>query len=239
MSALTLRRSAAPSRSGPVGVLAGLSTYPTVDLLPPAVRERRALQALRGRLGLGLVLVVLVIALGFIGSIVNAATASSAAAAAEDERLAVQAQLATYSEAAQVRSQIESITSAVATVMGTEVLWADQMRAIETVLPIDQLTAFGASTVDASGQTETPFTVSDAVGASTITLTTPSLPDLAAMLDALETVPGIASATFTSSDADEAGVWTTSGSITFGPEALSGRYTTDTSTTTTTEEAGS
>ncbi|HEY0217383.1 MAG TPA: hypothetical protein VGC57_13425 [Cellulomonas sp.] len=222
MSGLTLRRSAATTTAA--GALAGLSAYATVDLLPPSVRQRRALQALRGRLGVGLVLVVLVIALGYVAAIMSSANASAQADAAEDERVEIQAQAATYSDAAQVRSEIASVQSAVATVMGTEVLWADRMRSLEGALSGAPLSAFGGSLVDGTDTVDTPFTVAGAVAASDITMTTTTLPDLAALLDALAAVPGVASVTFTSSSADEEGVYTTTGTVVFGLDALSGRY---------------
>ncbi|HEY0188702.1 MAG TPA: hypothetical protein VGC67_14520 [Cellulomonas sp.] len=240
MSAITLRRaSTAPTARGS----AQPSGYPTVDLLPPSVRERRALQALRGRLAMSLVLVVLVIALGYVGSILVASAAADEATAAEDERVDLQSQLASYAEAAQARSSIESVESAVDTVMGSEVLWAEQTRAIEAALPADTaLTSFSAATETVVDETATPFTLTGIVGSASFTVTTTTLPDVAALLDALEQVPGVVDATFSSSSIGSDDLYSTSGTVTFGQDALSGRYgtaTTETTTETTTEEAGS
>jgi hypothetical protein len=237
MSGLTLRRSAPATADA--GAMAGLSRYVTVDLLPPSVRDRRALQALRGKVGVGLVLVVLVIALGYVASIVNAAHASSLAAAAEDERIAIQQELASYSEVATIRSETESIRSAVTTVMESDVLWADQVRAVEAALPAGTVVAsFAVEAVDGAAATSTPFTVDGAVGASSFTVTTPTLPDMAQMLDSLEAIPGVAVVEFTSSSiVDADGTYSTSGRIVFGQDALSGRYASTTDTTT--EGAGS
>ncbi len=230
MSGLTLRR-AAPTTTTAAGALGGLSTYATVDLLPPSVRRRRALQALRGRLGVGLVLVVLVIALGYVAAIMSSANASAQVDAAEDERVEIQAKAATYSDAAQVRSSIESVQSAVRTVMGSEVLWADQVRAVEAVLPADTvLTSFSVASADPTDEADTPFTLAGLVGGATFTVSTPTLPDVAALLDALETVPGVAGATFSSTSASSDDGYSTSGEIFFGQTALSGRYGTPTDT---------
>jgi hypothetical protein len=225
MSGLTLRRST-PATAG-AGATAGLSRYATVDLLPPSVRERRALQALRGRLGVGIVLVVLVIALGYVAAIVDAAHASSLADGAEDERVELQATVARYSEAAQVRSAIESVTAAVGTVMSPEVLWADQVRAVEAALPDDaELTAFAVSSADPTAEASTPFVQTGTVGGATFMVSTPTLPDMAALLDQLEMVPGIGQVMFDASQQlGEDGGYSTSGRLSFDSGALSGRYT--------------
>lgn len=173
-----------------------------VNLLPASVRGARELAALRRRLALGIAGLAAVVAVGYGALVVQEQEAQALLDEARAETVRLTAEVAQYDEVVEVRSATERVTAARAVGMGTEILWIDVIRSIESVIAQDTtIASFSASGISAAeGGT---FAAQDPLGTSgiaaiTFSVRTPTLPDTAAWLDALNGVPGLMDATYSS-----------------------------------------
>ena len=168
-----------------------------VNLLPPDVRAARGLRVLRRRL-LGVV-VLAIVAAGLVQALVlaQAADARAELEAARQETARLQAEQTQYAEVPVVLDRLAATKDARELVMSTEVLWKSYYDAITTVLPegvsVDALTGTVPSVMtgapSAGGPLQDPF-----VGQITFVGRSLALPDPAAWLDALDSVPGLGDA---------------------------------------------
>lgn len=188
----------------------GATRMPQVNLLPNDIRSRRALGRVKVRLGIALLFVVLVAALGFVGAIMveNAAAGELALKQQEVERLTAEQQQ--YAEVPQVKSEIAAIEAARELGMSTEVLWGDYLAAIQAVSPdgvsIQTLTTTMPSPTQLPVIASNPL-AGQGVGEITFTTRSAQLPDIAAWITALESVPGFHDAYMTSAEVtDQSGV---------------------------------
>lgn len=210
MSPRTKGTAGFPAGDRPSLAALGAPLQPQVNLLPPEIRSRRALG--RAKVGLAFVLagVILLVALGYVYASLTENRAANELAAAEDEVLALQAQQSRYSEVPQVKGQIAAARQARELSMSTEVLWPDYIRAIQAVTPegvsLSQLSTEMPSPTVGMSLSTSPLDAAG-VGAITFNGTSRTLPDLAGWMDALDAIPGFASATYTTAElTDQEGV---------------------------------
>ncbi|WP_421733817.1 PilN domain-containing protein [Cellulomonas sp.] len=174
---------------------------PQVNLLPPEVRAARGLVNVKRWLGLALVAIVIVAALafGFVKLLAGQATAELESAQEDTARL--QQEQAKYAEVPSVLNDLKRTQDARTQGTSTEILWRQRLDAIAAVLPagvsIDTFTVT-QSTPWMSASTSADPLISSGVGTVLFTVRTATLPDSSSWLDALNTVPGFADATFTS-----------------------------------------
>jgi len=190
-----LTRKGAKSTDSPIAV-----GPPQVNLLPPEVRAARAFGSVR-RL---LIFAMLASAFVAVGVAVFATLQVSAAQKAlEDEQNRTQlllAQQAQFSEVPKVLKALREATEAREFGMRTDVLWADYLRAIATVMPddvsIDRLTVETEAPLQSLAPTQNPL-VDNGVARITFSTRSATIPDTSAWLDALESLPGFRDAFFT------------------------------------------
>lgn len=193
---LTLEK---PSRRGG-GVLVGAPDLPQVNLLPPEVRAARGLVHLKRWLALALV-VVLVVVVGLYGAALLArGSADSELAEAQARAAELQAQEAEYAEVPRVVNDLRRATDARTLGMSTEVLWKPYLDAVAAVLPanvsVRTFTIAQATPVMAPEAPADPL-AAQGIGSITFTSTAVGLPDNAAWIDALNSIPGFYAANAT------------------------------------------
>ncbi|WP_147796285.1 hypothetical protein [Cellulomonas sp. Y8] len=225
-----LQRGRAPERGA---ARAPSGARPVVDLLPDGVRNRRALRAVRVRCVALLLAVVLALvgALAWGWSTRSSAQSRHTAARAESDTLA--AQLATYSDLVNLRSEITAVRSAIADGMRNEVLWADLVvRLVLSVPPWADLESMAILIVfETEYETradDDPFDPGGAIGTVTWVAHVPTLEQSGALLSALDASDGLFGATFTSVDLDEQTGWhKVSGTVRLDDSVRSHRYDDD------------
>lgn len=229
----TLERSSQPaggSRKGRQQASIGAPARPQVNLLPPEVHAARTVGRVKRWLLFVIVLAILVAAgVVFLGILAQRAA---------DDELAVQQRTTEtlleeqrqYAEVPVVLSQLEDIRSARELGMSTEVLWRDYLAAIAATAPegISIETFSGV----VPGPTEAPPSVLnplDVAGVGTITFAANSstVPDTAAWIDALSTIPGLKDPWFTSAvftDGEQGSYYSVNGTVQVDTTALAERF---------------
>ena len=194
MSAIEERsRSKSPSIAAPA--------MPQVNLLPPEIRAARGLRVVKRWLVLTLVLVLVLCAMGFAGSLFARSAAANDLTQARAETSRLQLEQQKYAEVPQVLNALQAATSARALGMSTEVQWKAYLAATAAVLPqgvsIDSLVVTGATTMTPAAPAASPLQ-GPSVGEIQFTARSQTVPDTAALIDALNSVPGFADAFVTS-----------------------------------------
>lgn len=189
---MTLTRSAKADagKKGGGTLVVGL---PQVNLLPPEIRAARSLAVVKRWLGLALVVVLVVLALVYVGSTFVRSTAEAELADAQAETTRLQKEEAKYAEVPQVLGSIKLTTDARLAGTTTEVLWEPYMDALTAVLPAD--VSIEAITVTAATPLDGPLAPSDplqapSVGSISFQGRSTTIPNTAAWVEALATVPG-------------------------------------------------
>lgn len=232
----TLERPAASSgksrkQRGPNGATV-VPRLPQVNLLPPEVHAKRTLSRVKRWLAAVLVLAVL-LAAGLVALAVlsqQAAEDELSLQQSETERLLAEQQR--YAEVPLVLDQLESIRTARELAMGTEVMWQDYIAAIAATAPegvsIESANVTAPSPMEPAPIAADPL-VGDAVAGITFSANSRTVPDTAAWIDGLNSVPGLADAWFSSASVTEVdGVvfYSVSGTVQVHADARSGRFTT-------------
>ncbi|GIG20375.1 hypothetical protein Cch01nite_10990 [Cellulomonas chitinilytica] len=217
-------------RSRTAGGTALSGTLPQVNLLPPEVRVARGLRATKRWLAIGIVVVVAFAAGGYGIALVDAASAESELVQAQDDTARLQAEQSKYAEVPQVLSALSNAQLARALGMGQDVQWKSYVDAMTAVLPehvnvdtlLVALTPASSSAPAATTPLQTP-----SVGQITFTARALAVPDTAAWIDALNSVPGFAGTTITSAAVteDENGAYyQVSGTVQITEAAFSHRF---------------
>lgn len=219
-----------PPASRPVSANVGAPALPQVNLLPPEVKAARTLVHLKQWLGLSLVILVIVAALGYGGALLTRMAADSENTDAKAEATQLRTEEAKYAEVPKVVSALRRAEQARTAGMAPEVLWKGYIDAIAAVLPPNvSITNFA---VTGQGAAMTPAAAPDpttlsGVGSITFTATARALPDSAAWLDALDSVPGLYGATMSTETLGSVGTvdaYTVSTTVQINSTAFANRF---------------
>ncbi len=184
----------------------GAAPRPQVNLLPPEVRSSRALSRLKVRLGLALLLVLVLVSLAFLWAAFAERSAAQDLADKQAESARLVAEQAQYAEVPLVKGQIEATTAARTSVTGTEILWPDYVAAVQAVTPagvrISDLTTMMPSPLLPATPSSSPLDAVS-VGSVSFTAVAATLPDIAAWMDALDSISGVADPTYSTAQLAE------------------------------------
>ncbi len=220
----------------------GAPTVPQVNLLPPEIRSKRALGRVKVRLAVMLLVVLLVAALGFVYAAFTERDAATELATAQDEAAALVTRQEQFAEVPQVKGAINRTQEARAYGMSTEVMWRDFLFAIQAVTP--QGVSFKSLVIDlpqpgmVTGTVANPL-AQESIGTVTFTGRSTTLPNVAAWLDALDSVPGFSDPTFstaTLTDQNGASVYDVTSTVQVDRSVFANRFSLTPETTT--EEQG-
>lgn len=214
--------------------LAGLGAFPwpQVNLLPPEIRSRRTLGRVKLRLALALVLVLLLAVLAFVAAVLDEGNAQEELETQQLEVARLTEEQAQYAEVPLIKAQIAQAEAARAFGMSTEVIWVDLLKAIQAVTPpgvsIESLTITAPSPILASVAPTDPL-ATGSIGSISFVGSSATLPDVAAWLDGLDSVPGFSNAAFSTAEiTDEEGLVTyeTTSTVQVDESIFSQRFTT-------------
>ena len=217
---------------GPLDVtLLGAPSVAQVNLLPAEVREQRALGGVRIRALLIVALAVIVVGAAFVISSLSLAAAEAERLEEEARVQALQTEIAQYAEVPLVQGQLAAVRNARAFAMSRELPWADYLRAIEAVAPDDwTLTDFSATIptpMEDFAMNPNPIGV-PSVATITFTGRALALPDVAAWIEGMSEIPGIADPYFSSttvSEEDGTVFYETTATAQLTVDALRNRFT--------------
>lgn len=207
-----------------------VSTWPQVNLLPSEVTAGRRLQSIKKLLVLALLVVLLLVMLGYAGATWLAGRAADDLATVQAETTRLQTEKQQYAEVPQTLAAIAAAESARQQAMGTEILWPDYLEAMRAVTPPG--VSYDTIAVNAGTPAQPYAATNDAlnpasIGQITFTARSLTLPDTAAWIDAIETVPGLTNPWFSSATlSEEEGVvyYQVAATVDLLPSALSGRF---------------
>jgi len=167
---------------------------PQVNLLPPEVRAARGLRKVKHWLGISLVVTV-VVCIGVFGfGLVSVSQANTELGVAQNETARLNRETTKYAEVPKVLDALGKVRTARALGMSTEVSWKPLLEAMGAVLPrgvsIDKLSVSGATPMIGAEPPSDPLQAAS-VGKIAFTARSATLPDSAAWMDALDSVPGL------------------------------------------------
>jgi len=220
-----------------------LSSMPRVDLMPPEIAEKEALQRLQ--LGCAAALVACAVAVGSVWwqahSTVN--DAKKNLATTEAQKAAVNSQVAKLAPVAAQFAAVENGNRLVQQALGGEVLWSKQLRDLSTTIPANvwltnmTVTASGTAATTtgsaatgsaASGGSSAAATPTSSIATITYQGTATSRYDIANWLTAIGGLKGYVGSTYTSSQEKALNgqvVTDFVATVQVTTDALSGRYT--------------
>lgn len=179
-----------PQRGG--GVVAGAPAWPQVNLLPPEIRASRSLRAVKRILALVLVGVIALAAVVHVAVQLQLDATRDELADAQAETQRLIAAQREFAEVPQVLSQLDDATTARTLGMSTEILWRDPLTMLVATLPpgvrISSVVVTGATPVQQPAWTTNPLR-EQSVATVEFTGIAPLLPDTAAWIEALESIP--------------------------------------------------
>lgn len=200
MSAL-LEKTRASTRTAKRGESLLVGALPQVNLLPPEVAAARGLQRTKRWLLVSLAATLLACGAAYAVSLFSIGWAQGGLNSAAEETLRLQTEKATYAEVTPVLNSLAQTRLARELGMETEVDWKAYVDAFTAVLPegvsVEQLKgdlATPMTPVAATGDFLTPVNV----GQLEITGRSLVVPDAAAWIDGLNSVPGVVDARVTS-----------------------------------------
>jgi len=223
-----------PARSAKTRSTQSLVTgLPQVNLLPPEVRAARGLQSIKRWLVIALLVVLVVCALMWLWAQSVQSGAQADLENAQQETARLTQEQAKYAEVPRVQAQLVQAALGREIGMTTDVVWKPYLDAIAAVLPE------GAS-IDTFGMTgATPMTgapeVSDVLAAPSVGqlafgARSVAVPDAAALMDALDSIPGFSDAFVTSvqvqTDEVSGVYYAIQAQVQFDSTVYSGRYST-------------
>lgn len=215
-------RSASPSLLG--------VTLPQVNLLPPEVRAARGLRVVQRWLAVALVVTLLLCVGAFGLSMLTAGMAASDLEAAQARTVELQTETGKYAEVPQVLDALAASTAGRQLGMSTEVRWKSYLDAVTAVLPenvsIESMTMTGATPLSPA---VAPADILQPVSAGQLEISgrTATLPDTAAWIDSLNSVPGFVDARVSSaavSGEDGTVYYTVAASVQYTALAYSNRF---------------
>ncbi|WP_163274685.1 PilN domain-containing protein [Cellulomonas iranensis] len=226
MSAQTLR---APARQKK-GAAVFTPGLPQVNLLPPEVRAARSLAVVKRWLVVALLVTVAVVGLAYVSAVFVRSAAESRLADAESQTVALRAEERKYAEVPQVRGAIDQVTAARQAATATEIQWLPYLDAVSAVLPDDvRIESFAATGPAPTGPAQQPTGPLDAASIASFSFQGQSttVPDTAAMLDGLASVPGMHDPWVSSiavTEVEGVTFYTFSATVQMGPTTLAQRF---------------
>ncbi len=212
---------------------AALMSLPQVNLLPPEVRAARALRILRRWLAVVLVVALLAISATYLAATRSRAAADERLSAANATTLDLQAAQRRYAQVPAVLAATQAATQARQAGTATEILWKPYTDAITAVLPadvsFDSFAMTGPSPLDATVAASTDPLAGGSIGSITFSGRSKTVPDTAAWLDALASVPGLSNpwaSSVTASEDNGSVFYTVSLSVQLTDKALAHRFDT-------------
>jgi hypothetical protein len=194
---LTLTKPAVRA-SGPA---LGAPSLPQVNLLPPEVKAARGLVNTKRWLAGAVGVVLILIALVYVFSVLARSTAQSELENERAQTTQLEAEVAKYAEVPLVLSNLDRTQRALTLGTSTEVMWKSYLDAITAVLPpnvsIDSFSVMQATPWTAAQPVQDPL-AAPAAGLISFSARTGTLPDNAAWLDSLASIPNLSNPTFTS-----------------------------------------
>jgi len=189
------------NKPGPVrGAAAGAAVggAPRVDLMPPEIRVKRAQLRTRRKLRLALFGVFLVVVAACGGTWVLATVSQTTLAAAQSQQQQLLAQQLTYSDVTTIKSSIGQIKAAQKVGDSTEIDWDMYLTKLQATLPagvtFSTVNITTTTPITALGQSTTPLEGAR-VATLMFTASSPTLPSIPSLLNALKTLPGFVDAT--------------------------------------------
>lgn len=196
-----LRKSSKRADAPHAGKL-GIPLRPQVNLMPPEVLEGRHIAVLKRRLVWVIILVTLASLVAFGLSYLVHTTAQSRYDASLTEADNLTAQKRQYSPVVQVQKDITNTTNARTFALSTEVNWSNYAYSIQAVLPegvtIDSMSVAGISPGEDLAEGADPLTQAG-IAVISFSATSDTLPDASEWIEALQSVPGLATANLQSS----------------------------------------
>lgn len=224
-----LERQGRTKQSSKTALSGGL---PQVNLLPPEIRAARSLRVAKRYLVLLLAAVALACALGYVGALLSRSDANALLSEAQSRTAQLQTEQNKYAEVPTITSALTQSENAASATMGDEVLWAPYLSAFTAVLPAGVTVDTVAITALADTETDGTSSASatDQLASFAFTVRSPSVPDTAALLDALSSVTGftdpfVQTVSFTANQSGGASYYSVSGTVTVTSAALSHRFT--------------
>lgn len=178
-------------------------SVPQVNLLPSSVGDAKRDARLRRMLALSLVGVIVLAGIFYFFAMTTESSAQEELDSAHAETSKLQSEKVKLAYVPVVLAQLVEATIAQTVAMETEIRWTDYLSAITAVLPADtSITKLDVAPVppDTTGQ---PVTTEPAVSTITFDIRSSTVPNTAAWLSALATVPGFQDAYFTSATVAE------------------------------------
>jgi hypothetical protein len=218
------------ARSG--GPIEGLviGGEPRVHLLPPQVLARKKGRALRRRLGVGLIAVIILVVLGIGLASLSLASSQSALLTAQQESSSILQEQAKYGDVLKVKADAATIQSGQKQATAQEILWQPFISSFEATLPADASITTLSASIDSPFAVAPPVTVPlEGPRVATVTATLAmDQSDIAGWLDTLPALKGFVDVTPNSvtlvPDADNYAVSIT---LHLSKDALADRFTKD------------
>lgn len=220
-------RASRPERSARRSAPASLvgAALPQVNLLPESVRAGQRLREVRGWFGLAVLVSVLLVAGGWFAGTLVVSDAQGGLTAEQDRTSALLADKARYAAVTPVMTDLDRADRASLVASGGEVLWADYLGAVTAVLPENvSLQTFSTQLAGADGGVTTadPL-VTPGIAAITFTGTASAAPDIASLIDSLNSVTGFADARVSVVQRNDQELYDVTASVQVTADALSGR----------------
>ncbi len=228
MSALLERRATrdAAAGHGPHGL-------PQVNLLPQEVRAARSLGIVKRWLGAGLAGTVVLVGLGYGAAQLSRSAADSELADAQAETARLKTEEAKYAEVPRVLTALGLTQQAREIGMSTEISWRTYLDTITAVLPpevaIETFSLTGLAPSEPLPGT-TDALQAPSVGSITFQGESRTVPDTAAWLEALATVPGFSDpwvSSVTVTEREGTVFYSVTGSVQLDATTFAGRFIED------------
>lgn len=197
---------------------------PRADLLPPEIKQDKVASRQRYNLIAGLILVVFLVAVAYGGSAFLAIGANASLEAEQKRSAELVAEKSEYSEVTELQAQLSAAQASLLVASAAEVDWSEFLGDYYATLPSGSaVQSLNVTLSEAAGTpTVSPLYESGVIEIISV-IETPTVPDSAAWLSRLETLPGFADWT-PSSIAQSPNGFTTTVTVHLGLDAVWLRY---------------
>lgn len=168
-----------------------------VNLLPPEIRARRALQRASRWLLVGLSVLAAALVGGYVAASLQVSSAGEELASAQAETMRLSQEQSVYADVPAVLGQLSTLQEARVQGLATEIDWSRHLQQVLAVMPetvsVSSVDVVGASPMLAVAPPADPLH-GPSVSRIAFTGRSASVPDTAAWVDALNSVPGFSDA---------------------------------------------